>query len=396
MNFLYPNFLRRIDHYLKINYPHVWRTRVHDFGWFSLILGNVLAVVLGILLVGKGNVISGDAILAAHIGFAIFLGFVVLFWAVQLIRFKLKFSDLKMLLTTWLIYMFCMLSLAVNLATFTFSIAYRTANLYSDEVLKSHHDFLSTVDDIYYSEDNYSEECQNMHYTGEDFYIKKHYARTLTKIVSLHNPYYNDRRKVCETDVNGAVKRIWLVEQAKAFTSRPVRMDDAVSYPFIRETSYHKLFNNYWTIVIVILFFLPALLFLVSAFGVRNVLVSAFTAIILTVSPAFLLNVFHVKNPGNFLLVAYVAIVSLLNIALLAGKNKLRGWNHVAGIMMLMSGTIFFMFFLLNGNWGIPVYTQEVEKNNLLIAISILPFSLIGSFIAAWWVIKQNDKPVLR
>lgn len=387
MNLLYPKFLKKIDHYLKINYPHVWRTRVHDFGWFSLVLGNVLAASLGVMVVGRGDFMYGGEIEVICRSFAVFLGFVILFWVMYLVRFKLKFSDFKMLLTTWLIYVFCLLSLAVNLAIFTFSMAYRTANLYSDEVLKSHRDFLSMVDDIYYTEYDFGE-CQSMEYDKNDYLLEIYYAQTLTNIVSLHNRYYDNKEKVCEGDIDGAIGTIKFTQQIKTFIAKPFRGENFIAF-------YHQLFNRHWITVILILFFLPTLLFLVSAFGVQNVLVSAFIALVVTILPAFLLNVFHVKNPGNFLLTTYMAIAFLLKIVLLIGKNKLPGWNYIAGVVMLMFGIVFFMIFLLNSDFGMLYYVPEVQ-NRLPLAIAILPFSLLVSFVAAWWVARQNDQPVLR
>jgi len=71
-----------------------------------------------------------------------------------------------------------------------------------------------------------------------------------------------------------------------------------------------------------------------------------------------------------------------------------RGWNYIAGTMMLMFGVIFLMIFIRNSSFG--VLYANFETNKLLVAISILPVSLLVSFVAAWWVARQNDQPVLR
>ena len=141
-NWLYPNFLTRIDHYLKINYPHIWRTRVHDFAWFSLIVGNVVAATLAILMVGYDNVLSRTNVATMHFSLAALLGFVGLFWAIRLLRFKIKFSNFKMMLTTWVIYVLCVASLGLNLATFTSTVAYRTAYLYPDKTVQADYDYM--------------------------------------------------------------------------------------------------------------------------------------------------------------------------------------------------------------------------------------------------------------
>ena len=42
-----PGFLWRTDHYLLVHLAHIWRTKIHYFAFFSLILGNVLLFLLG-------------------------------------------------------------------------------------------------------------------------------------------------------------------------------------------------------------------------------------------------------------------------------------------------------------------------------------------------------------
>jgi len=340
LNWLYPNFLRRIDHYLKINYPHVWRTRVHDFAWFSLILGNVVAATLGMLMAGYDNVLSKTNVTTMHFSLAVLLGFVCLFWAMRLSRFKIKLSNFRMLLTTWLIYVFCVVSLAINLAAFTFSAASRTANLYPDKVLKSHNDFLNQANKFYHSIGRLdSGECQSMAYDKDDFYLKIYYTKALTNIVSLHSPDYdNNKGSVCKADIQAAKAEIWRVREAKTFIRQPVLGQD---YPSARSTFYHELFNNHWIAVLV-----------------------------------------------------HTILGFLLMIILFLGKNKLRYWNHIAGILMLIFGVVslsgFVVIFVEHGTF------RTVPKNYLLDFITILPISLAVCFMAAWLTAKQNDQPVLN
>lgn len=42
-----PSFLRSLDRRLLLHRPLIWRTRVHYFVWFSLILANLVLYVLG-------------------------------------------------------------------------------------------------------------------------------------------------------------------------------------------------------------------------------------------------------------------------------------------------------------------------------------------------------------
>jgi hypothetical protein len=45
LNLLVPNFLHRIDNYLMLHSPHVWRTRIHFVGFYALIVGIVLFLI---------------------------------------------------------------------------------------------------------------------------------------------------------------------------------------------------------------------------------------------------------------------------------------------------------------------------------------------------------------
>jgi len=392
MNWLYPNFLKKIDHYLKINYPHIWRTRVHDFGWFSLLLGNAMAASLGVLIVGSNNVLSEGSVATMHSGLAMMLGFVGLFWAMRLLRFKIKFSNFKTILTTWVIYVCCVASLGLNLATFTSTIAYKTAFLHSDKVVQADYDYMDS--NFNYNKKYYGE--YTLPFWGRDSgcsgCLRDEYrTEELMFIMSRHGYDYKGDDNVLRQDISAVERSIKILKEAKVFVWQPLLGMDYKNHE--KRSFYHELLQVNWGLGMFMLFFLPTLLFSVSMFGVRNVLISGFcTALIvgLTVLMMELLN-FANQYQGEGVLIIYAFVTFILGMTLAMGRHKLQNWNYIAAVFMLMLGVVFFFSFIIIGE-----NSTYAGGNILPIVAIILPISLSVSLIAAWMVAKRNDQPVLR
>ncbi len=386
MNFLYPSFLRKIDHYLKINYPHIWRTRVHDFGWFSLVLGNVLTAILGMLIVRRNNVISEEGLMTMHISLAILLGFVALFWVVRLVRFKLKFHDIEMLLTTWLIYVFCLLSLGMNLVVFTSAVAYRTASLYSDEVVWADYDYVYDT----FGHHRYDSPSGGSPYDYNLRLKDAYLTEDLSTILLCYG--YDINKKIHRQDVNHLLDRISILKSAKKFIKQPVLGSEYSDYE--KRTFYHESLNDGWIMGIILLFFLPTLLFLLSSFGLKNVLVSAFCTAIFVILGSILVNIADVGDyPESFLAVC-VMTVFILKMIFMSDGNKLRSRNYIGGVIMLMYGVIFFA-----GVISIDIAHESCTssyEDSLLIFVAILPMALLVLFMTGWFVTKYKYQPILH
>ncbi len=106
------NFLKKIDHYLLTNHPILWRTKVHYFILFSLILGNVLARSIGELLKHYHTN-------TAFIFGLIFLGFSTLFWIISQSRNKIKHYRFWDEVLTFSVYVLCALMLYTNFIVLT-------------------------------------------------------------------------------------------------------------------------------------------------------------------------------------------------------------------------------------------------------------------------------------
>lgn len=132
MNFLerlVPRFLQRIDQYLLVNYPMIWRTKVHYITFYSFILGNILLFGLAKLAVYSGP-LNRYFVEHFQFGFFILLGFVLLFWAYTQYKFLIKNRQIKHIAASLLVYVFALTSFFTNHTLFIHTLASTTASLY--------------------------------------------------------------------------------------------------------------------------------------------------------------------------------------------------------------------------------------------------------------------------
>jgi len=98
------NFFKKIDHYLLINHPVLWRTKVHYFVLFSLILGNIVAVGLGCFSIKWFGAIDLEII---PIVIWVLNVFVILLWLITQARNKIKYYRFWDEVLTYSIYVLC-------------------------------------------------------------------------------------------------------------------------------------------------------------------------------------------------------------------------------------------------------------------------------------------------
>ncbi len=118
------------------HYPVLWRTKVHYFVIFSLLLGNVLAFVVGCLAITSKNTISADEMQVLHYIAQVFIFFLCLFWLFSQFRLKLNHPNFKDLLTTFFAYGLCMAAVFSNVYVFSKTVVHQTARLVSVEQLE--------------------------------------------------------------------------------------------------------------------------------------------------------------------------------------------------------------------------------------------------------------------
>jgi len=152
------------------------------------------------------------------------------------------------------------------------------------------------------------------------------------------------------------------------------------------------LLQIHWIMGGILLFFLPSLLFLVSVFGLRNVLVSIFSTAVIAGGAIMIINLITAFNhhQEEQITMVFAFITFILGMTLILGRHNLKNWNYIAGVFMLMLGLVFFTSFIS--------YSKNYHHslNALLSMLTILPFSILVSLIVALAVAKHNDMPMLR
>lgn len=356
-------------------------------------LGNILAVVMGMLIANRNNIISEEGFITMHIGLTVLLGFMSLFWVVRLVRYKLKFSDFKMLLTTWLIYVLCLLSLGLNVTTFTSAVAYRTAGLYSDEVVEA--DFRYLHNDLETKAIVVSDDGQFL-YGANMTEMSNREVEEMLEFMSRHGYQFNRNDNIRSHYIGIIKDRLLNIKLAKIFVQQPfLKRADYCDYK--KRSSYHVLLNISWSLWIIALFFLPILLFLLSVFGVRTTLISAFLTTMIIGLKTLTFNVFHAgSHYAERLLSSYIVIAFVLLIALTLTKNRLRSWNNIAGTLLLITGVIFFAIWVFTFRQQGRLDCSAIEMNFLPMLMNLLPFSLLVSVVTAWLITKQNADPTLH
>jgi len=142
------NPLKKIDHYLLINHPILWRTKVH---YFVLILGNVAAIGSGYFLVERYGAIDVEFI---SLSILVLIGFCGLIWIFSQVRIKIKtykFWDEVLLFS---IYIFCSGCLLSNSLIFERTVTYKIAHLASVEQIDRDY---KTLEQYYNKNDIFSD-----------------------------------------------------------------------------------------------------------------------------------------------------------------------------------------------------------------------------------------------
>lgn len=154
------SFFKRIDHYLLVNYPIVWRTKVHYFVVLFLV-GRILSSILANVMFTPGQ----RSYFISTYSFY-FLLLIFIFWVVSQARMKLPIHHFSAQVITFFTYMLCVCLLFFSLGGFHKTIAKRTAELVDISQLESDRQYLrsyqtqreSGIDNRYYRNAKVEEE----------------------------------------------------------------------------------------------------------------------------------------------------------------------------------------------------------------------------------------------
>ncbi|RDH86828.1 MAG: hypothetical protein DIZ78_08030 [endosymbiont of Escarpia spicata] len=133
LRWVIPSFLRSLDRRLLLHRPLIWRTRVHYFVWFSLILANPVLYVLGWLYPVSRTSVPTIVEFGSLMGWFQIMGWLVLaLWVFQQFRSPLGEFGWRKTLLTAVLYMAYFFMVQLNPLSFALPVVQRIADVTSD------------------------------------------------------------------------------------------------------------------------------------------------------------------------------------------------------------------------------------------------------------------------
>ncbi|MEO1437662.1 MAG: hypothetical protein AAFV80_19140, partial [Bacteroidota bacterium] len=98
---LTPGFLKKLDHWLLVNHPVIWRTRIHFVGFWSFVVTNLLIWATTTMVpVSPKYFASHDTIAIANLVSWVLIFFAAIYWGVISAKFQFKSTKLKHIFST--------------------------------------------------------------------------------------------------------------------------------------------------------------------------------------------------------------------------------------------------------------------------------------------------------
>ena len=138
--------LARLDEWLRIHYPIIWRTRIHYFLLFSLVLTNLslLSFAYFYPLTLESFLFTDQ--LANLVVLVRLIGLLfLLYWVYKQIRTPVGEQSVAFYWKTWFFYSLCLFMVFINSIVFLAPIGWRTAGLLEDETFQRIYEYHSNV-----------------------------------------------------------------------------------------------------------------------------------------------------------------------------------------------------------------------------------------------------------
>ncbi len=367
---LYPEFLRRTDFNLLTSQPLVWRTRVHEFVWFSLVLGNLLALIAGVFFAN-----TFYAITERNLNFYAFLavipiGFILLFWAIRLSRFKPKFDDIRSISQTWLIYVACIMMLFLNVAVFISTIGFTTAAKcpHSLTVLENDHKYVVNLTDYQYVSDKF-DDAYNL--------LGSFYTPKLNKTLSRYPHKIPKESKVNRMDLLSLKNHLNAIMDAKKFAQAPVSLQS------INNTAYHSSLIIGGALMFAALLFFPVIFYIIERFGFLYVLIGFVLSAVLSSLLSIVTFIFgFASGLGMGLFWNLIALILLSSLVYIRSSKEPRitnFWKYgVSGLLMWVPGAIYSGIISLTFSLDSSLYTSLIVATLIIIPTLIFLMFTIG------------------
>ncbi len=178
-----PRFLKRADQFLLKNHPLIWRTKIHFVVFYSLILGNIGVVGLGLLYpVSMKEVPNSDLLEMLMLVSCALAAFGLIWWGYSQYKVPLRSGSFKTYVITGLLYLFGTISIWFNVLNLNSAIQIQIAHLEEENQLEvdmnsGTYDF-SKSKDLYYPTSIFSKYKINTYVQTPDL---KHYNYKLER-----------------------------------------------------------------------------------------------------------------------------------------------------------------------------------------------------------------------
>lgn len=316
MNKLVPGFLKRIDHHLLTNHPLVWRTRVHYFLFYGLLVGNLLAYLLPLSGIGVLGIIpTENEIFGGLIAGLVFCGFLALFWGFDQQRFPIQPQTLKGYLKTMVLYTLCVFAVGSVFFTGTYTSIAQLAKKGKKGTAIEYGNHLSI------------QGLLNKYPTKSHGGMRKDDFKKSKEILSFFNSSYTIKiNQFVINDPSLLEKKVNCFKEAQKFYYKKGKKKISIYDDF------HMLFIVLLVCALVALFFIPVLLTIWSNLGFLSTLLIAglqfmFALVVFSFCKSF------DSNPDNVSIVYLSAIfISFVCISMISKPNKISrffAWSTI-------------------------------------------------------------------
>jgi|GEM_PF-6245887 len=370
---LYPRFLKNFDHYLLTHYPVIWKSRIHVFAFFSLLLGNLLAFGAGHLFpISKTNMLTtGDYSTLQQFAVILML-FIGLGYMLLQRRFPLTQVDVWKRVLIIPLYALCLTSVVMNVSVFQHALVSRVAAVVPDATFEEDEKLAKQLMIYRENVDNFSQNNINvekvkrlgkaygiggLEYDITDGYKNYSDGRRLEQIIGSISSakYYRD-----QYDLEGFLN-----------TSGYEYGD---SHYFVPLSKFPKMRGEFWNASIFLIGFFSLLTFLATYFESKAVLASIFGLFIFWMfSMLFVGTSFAFIGVNSYLLALFAGVIPFL----WQKKTAISRWIAGFAILLLYILGYFFLMIKMDSNdffmnSMLLVFAMELMFGVLLVYIMFL------------------------
>lgn len=381
---MYPRFLKKLDHYLLTHYPVVWKSRIHVFGFFSLIIGNVLALFAGSLYpISKTNVLTVSGYTSLQVFTVVLLAFIGLAYILLQRRFPLEQVSVWRRVLIIPLYAICFTSVVMNVSVFQHTLVSRIANV---------------VPDADFKEDARLGLQIQMYMEDIDNFVQHNINGEKLKELGLAYGFSGVELNL-EEPSSGYIPAMQLESTLSSIASAKYYKDHYDLEGFLNSTEYEygkqefmtplltfaKMRGNFWNASIFMIGFLSLITFLTTYFDAKGVLALMFGLFVAWFFTIFTLSTFiGMRTLIGGVGTALTAIFLLGAIPILwRSKTKLRSW--VSGFVLVL------MFFL-----GYYIYSNGFHAgyyHHSIIQVLVMECLFIGLLGYIAILLKKEQQP---